>query len=185
MLDVPLRHDVDDGLRFTHVLGMQVKQDLFEANARLYALMEELVSQGFIDADSFEKRRDRIREREQQRQKGRVHVEVNETPNKYALTDLPDIDCPSLIPICKARCCKFYFALSFQDLDERVVEWDYAMPYLIRKRADHSCVHQDQASGGCTVYTHRPAACRVYDCRKDKRIWVDFDKRIPAPDTPA
>jgi hypothetical protein len=23
--------------------------------------------------------------------------------------------------------------------------------------------------------------CRSYDCRTDKRIWIDFENRIPAP----
>jgi len=182
VIDGPIRNDLDDGLRFVHVLGMQVKHDLFEASSKLYALLEELVAKGAIDLDSFEKRRARIKEREQARQRAQAHVRVNEVEDKYALTALPDIDCPSLIPICKARCCKLWFALSFQDLDEGKIEWDYSQPYVIRKRADASCVHQDASSGHCTAYPHRPAACRVYDCRTDKRIWIDFDKRIPAPE---
>jgi hypothetical protein len=27
--------------------------------------------------------------------------------------------------------------------------------------------------------------CRGYDCREDRRIWLDFEKRIPAPDLAA
>jgi hypothetical protein len=30
------------------------------------------------------------------------------------------------------------------------------------------------------VHGQRPEACRVYDCRNDKRIWKDFEKRILA-----
>ncbi|HKA90710.1 MAG TPA: YkgJ family cysteine cluster protein [Haliangiales bacterium] len=182
VIDGPVRNDLDDGLRFVHVMGMQVKHDLFEASSKLYALLEELVASGAIDAASLEKRRERIKEREQERQKAQAHVQVSELKDKYALKDLPDIDCASIIPICKARCCKLWFSLSFQDLDEGVVEWDYALPYVIRKRADHRCVHQDAETGGCGIYAHRPGACRIYDCRNDKRIWIDFDKRIPAPD---
>ena len=26
-----------------------------------------------------------------------------------------------------------------------------------------------------------PLPCRGYDCRKDKRIWLDFEQRIPNP----
>jgi Fe-S-cluster containining protein len=33
----------------------------------------------------------------------------------------------------------------------------------LRKRADGACVHLGPS--GCTVYLHRPRACRVYDCR--------------------
>jgi Fe-S-cluster containining protein len=42
-------------------------------------------------------------------------------------------------------------------------------------------VHFDRESGRCLVYENRPATCRVFDCRDDKRIWTDFEKRIPAP----
>jgi Fe-S-cluster containining protein len=180
--DGPVRNDLDDGLRFVHVMGMQVKHDLFEASAKLLALLEELVAQGAIDPASFEKRRERIKEREQARQKSQAHVQVSELKDKYTLKNLPEIDCAAIIPVCKARCCKLWFSLSFQDLDEGVVKWDYAQPYVIRKRDDHSCTHQDPATSGCAIYQHRPGTCRVYDCRNDKRIWIDFDKRIPAPD---
>jgi Fe-S-cluster containining protein len=33
----------------------------------------------------------------------------------------------------------------------------------LRKRADGGCIHL--VDGGCSVYQHRPAACRTYDCR--------------------
>jgi Fe-S-cluster containining protein len=181
-VDGPVRTDLDDGLRFVHVLNMQVKHDLFEASTRLAALVEELVAKGQIDAMALAERRERIKQREQPRQALQAHVRISDVFDKYALTGLPDIDCASLIPICKGRCCKLYFCLNFQDLDEGVVEWDYAVPYYIRKRADHYCTHSDAETRACTVYEKRPAACRTYDCRNDKRIWLDFEKRIPAPE---
>ena len=73
-----------------------------------------------------------------------------------------------------------YFALSRQDLKERVVQWDHSNPYMIRHGADGYCVHNDKQTRFCTVYDHRPAVCRGYSCRNDKRIWKDFDKMIPA-----
>ena len=182
VIDGPVRNDLDDGLRFVHVMNMQVKHDLFEAATRLTALMEELVSKGKIDLGAFEARRERIRQRETERQKLQAHVSVADLVDKYAMTGLPDIDCPSLITICKARCCKLYFALSFQDLDEGVVQWEYGRPYQIRKRPDHYCVHSNEETRACGVYQHRPSTCRSYDCRADKRIWLDFEKRIPAPE---
>jgi Fe-S-cluster containining protein len=92
------------------------------------------------------------------------------------------IDCQARIPLCKGRCCKLSFPLTFQDLDEGVVKWEYSRPYQIRKRADAYCVHSDEATRGCQVYDQRPAVCRSYDCRNDRRIWTDFEKRIPAPE---
>jgi len=182
VVDGPVRNDLDDGLRFVHMLGMQVKHDLFETSARLGALVEELVANGHIDALALDERRARIRDREAPRQVERAHVQVADLHDKYDMQGLPEIPCAELIPLCKARCCKLAFRLSFQDLDEGVVEWDYAMPYVIRRRpTDGRCVHQG-AEGACGVYDKRPASCRKYDCRSDPRIWADFAKKIPAGD---
>ena len=182
VVDGPVRNDMDDGLRFVHVMNMQVKHDLFEASTRLSALLEELVAKGKIDLAALEARRKRIEEREKPRQLDKAHVTIANLVDKYAMTGLPDIDCASLIPICKARCCKLYFSLSYQDLDEGVVQWDYGRPYQIRKREDHYCVHSDAQTKQCTLYAQRPSTCRIYDCREDKRIWTDFANKIPAPE---
>ena len=96
-------------------------------------------------------------------------------------TPSPSIPCDELIPLCRAHCCTLSFALATEDLDEGVIRWDYGQPYLIRQRAaDGYCVHNDPESHGCTVHAFRPRVCRSYDCRKDKRIWVDYEQRIPA-----
>ena len=94
-----------------------------------------------------------------------------------------DVDCAALMPICGARCCSLSFELTTQDLDEGVVMWEATEPYLIRHERDGYCSHLDRTSGGCSVYHHRPATCRGYDCRGDSRIWLDFDKKIMAPAT--
>lgn len=109
----------------------------------------------------------------------RVSIDVGD--DKYTVTPAP-VPCDELIPLCHARCCKLSFSLSTADLDEGVIRWDYGQPYLIRQRAsDGYCVHHDPDSHGCTVHQYRPRVCRVYDCRNDARIWIDYDKRIPAP----
>ena len=74
------------------------------------------------------------------------------------------------------------FGLSTQDLDEGLIQWDHGQPYLIRHDADGFCTHQDRATGQCGCYQVRPAPCRSYDCRKDARIWTDFDQRVLAPE---
>jgi len=97
-------------------------------------------------------------------------------------TESPPIPCAELIPLCGARCCSLSFALSTEDLDEGVIRWDYGQPYLIAQRAsDGFCVHNDPDSRGCTVHRFRPRVCRSYDCRKDPRVWIDYDQRLPAP----
>jgi Fe-S-cluster containining protein len=42
-------------------------------------------------------------------------------------------------------------------------------------------VHWDRDSGGCTIHAQRPHICRQYDCRNDKRVWLDFEQRVAAP----
>jgi len=97
-------------------------------------------------------------------------------------TESPPVPCAELIPLCGARCCTLSFALSTEDLDEGVIRWDYGQPYLIAQRAsDGFCVHNDPDSRGCTVHGQRPRVCRSYDCRKDTRVWIDYEQRIPAP----
>jgi Fe-S-cluster containining protein len=171
---------IEAAMRFLHAMGMQTKNDVHENAATLYALLEELIARGVVDMRTYEERRARARGREEERARSNVHVALDVTPDKYALTELPKIDCEARIPLCKAKCCTLVFALSKQDLDERVVEWDYGRPYQIRQRADGYCTHNIAGTGGCSVYQHRPSVCRTYDCRNDKRIWRDFENRIVA-----
>jgi len=166
-----LRADLDAGLRFLHVMGMQTKRDVHELTTRFYALLEEMVSRQQVDLVSYDERRGRLYAQEQERAVTRAHVSLAQASDKYALTDLPQIDCAARIALCKARCCTLAFPLSFQDLDERVVQWDYRFPYKIRQRADGYCVHCSRETHACGVYEQRPATCRVY-----------FERRIPAPD---
>jgi len=152
--DVPVvRRDFADGLRRLHLPVAQSTRDRRAMDGR--------------------------RERERLRPLPSVAVDDN-TPDKYALTDLPDIDCGALIHLCKGRCCRLWFLLSSQDLEEGVVRWNPARPYQIRQGADGYCTHSDTSSRSCGVYAQRPALCRAYDCRGDARIWSDFEKRIPA-----
>jgi Fe-S-cluster containining protein len=105
---------------------------------------------------------------------------VGPSENKYGVSS-PEIDCAALIPICQARCCRLSVNLSFQDLDDGL-RWEYARPYELRRReSDGYCVYSSTETRGCGVYKKRPAVCRSYDCRNDKRIWIDFEQRIPAP----
>lgn len=109
----------------------------------------------------------------------RVALDVGES--KYdAQAESPP--CMELMHICEARCCRLTFSLSTEDLDEGVIRWDYGQPYLIRQRAsDGYCVHNSPGTHHCTVHQYRPRVCRVYDCRNDERVWIDYEKRIPAP----
>jgi Fe-S-cluster containining protein len=171
--------DVANGLRFVHLVEMQTKAQLSELTASVNAMLEVLIGQGHLPLDAYEKRRRLTVVRENERSGGEATVHLSDVPDKYALRDLPQIDCEARLHLCKARCCTLSFALSVQDLDERVVRWNYGAPYRIARRPDGYCAHNEE--GRCTVYEHRPGICRTYDCRQDRRIWVDFDKALPAP----
>jgi Fe-S-cluster containining protein len=43
-------------------------------------------------------------------------------------------------------------------------------------------VHLERGGCRCSIYAQRPVPCRAYDCRNDKRIWADFERRIPSPE---
>jgi Fe-S-cluster containining protein len=107
-------------------------------------------------------------------------VKLNVFVDKYTVKNT-DVDCVALFSICRARCCSFTHALSLQDVKEGIVKWDLENPYVIRHDADGYCTHQSRKTGGCTIHPHRPGTCRDYDCREDHRIWIDYEKRIPAP----
>jgi len=191
--DRSVRRDLDDSLLHLNRKMQQTRRDVFELEMTVYALVDELIQEKAVDEPALNERWMEVRKRELETAKSQVRVRINETRNKYALTVLPDVDCEARMHLCKGRCCTLRFPLSNQDLDERVVEWDHRQPYLIRQErregtptpaGDNWCVHNDRATGGCSVYHHRPAVCRTYTCENDKRIWKDFHARIPAEKWP-
>jgi Fe-S-cluster containining protein len=173
-----LRSELEEALRFLNhnaQAGRLAQADLI---ATLTALIDTLVAHGVLPPAEYERRRQRALDAQKIALEERPEVRLGEAVDKYAITDVPQIDCAAIIPICKSRCCTLSVYCSAQDLDEGVVKWDYSRPYRLRKREDNYCVHSEPQTGRCGIYEKRPAVCRTYDCRKDKRIWVDFDKRI-------
>jgi Fe-S-cluster containining protein len=176
-----LESSLAGGLRFSNYLGASLQRDLREQKAALYALVELLAGKGAIHLHEYEARKLALNTSMQEGQPADPKVYLVDTPDKYAVANTPVIDCEARYHLCHGVCCKLWFSLSAQDLDERHVRWNYAQPYAIAQDADGRCVHQDRASFHCTVYEHRPYICRTYDCSTDKRIWLDFENRIPHP----
>jgi Fe-S-cluster containining protein len=178
--DAPVeRTELEEALRFLNHNTTQARLSQADVAATLEALVDTLVARGVLPPAEYERRRQRALDRETQKLEEHKVVRFGEAVDKYGLTDLPDIDCAALLPLCKGRCCTLTVWCSAQDLDERVVQWDYGKPYQIRKREDAYCVHSEPTTRRCTIYAQRPAICRTYDCRKDRRIWRDFERRIP------
>lgn len=100
--------------------------------------------------------------------------------DKYAFPERVKIDCQSRLHLCKAACCALSFPLSEQDLEEGIVRWDPEHPYLNARREDGYCQHLAN-SHQCSIYSQRPVPCRAFDCRNDRRIWLDFERRIVNP----
>ena len=147
--------------------------DSDEASRRFEWLLDALILRGQLP-DSFRRLAKKI-----QADRG-IKLRLSMIDDKYSV-DSPDIDCASRIPLCGARCCSFDVALSRQDLVERKLPFVIERPYeLPRDPVTKRCACMDDA-GACTAYDYRPATCRTYDCREDRRVWIDFDARIPAP----
>ena len=170
--------EVERGLQFTHVM-MSVNQDQGnEAVAYVQALADVLVEKGILKQEELEEPLENARKEVAQVLMPRVRLA--DMGDKYAEGQAVEIDCFARLPLCHARCCTFKFFLTKQDLDEGVARWDYGNPYWIKQAKDGYCTHSDPQTRGCTIHSKRPHVCRQYDCRSDKRIWIDFEKRIPA-----
>ena len=151
------------------------RTDHADVASRLEWLIDVLVLRGQIPS-SFKRLAAKVRGE-------RSTVRLAVFRDKYAVPS-HDIDCAARIPLCGARCCSFEVSLSAQDVAERTVPWEIDRPYALpRDPASGRCVCMAE-DGACTVYEHRPGACRAYDCRHDPRVWIDFEARIPAPREP-
>jgi len=179
------RRDHELALRRTNLTIANLRDQLLQLGAQVATLTDALDKRDVIDDDevtaSLAENVRGVRRSDQTSNPLRLALGES-LVDKYA-AESPPIPCDELMPICKARCCKLEFALTTQDLNEVKVRWNYARPYFILQREDGYCVHNDATSNGCQLYDCRPAPCRKFDCRQDKRIWLDFDKRLIAPES--
>ncbi len=178
------RNEVAGGLLYCHSRLNSNTSKLLESASFLYALVELLTDKGLVELSELEEKKREVAERllESFLGKGMGVAMQEDERDKYTFDETVEIDCESRVHLCKAACCRMSFALSQQDVEEGVIKWDLGRPYLIAQDADGYCRHLDRKSSCCTVRDQRPLPCRGYDCRKDKRVWVDFEKRIINPD---
>jgi Fe-S-cluster containining protein len=158
-------------------------ESAFQAAAHAFAITELLIAKGLIGVEELGDRQRKVEERLRANlAEAGMMVQLADEPDKYAMGETAEIDCHSRLPLCRAACCRLRFALSEQDIHEGVVQWEITQPYLNRQGADGYCVHCNSETRACTVYERRPSICRRYDCRQDKRIWLDFEQRVINPE---
>jgi hypothetical protein len=179
------------GLIYAHNRANANTAAAHEANAALRALVELLIEKGLVDREAFEAQRTQSSEqlRREYVERGMAVAMQEFGVSKYEFKGGAEIDCGNRLHLCKAACCRLPFALSKQDVQEGIVKWDLGQPYMNARDAEGYCAHLDKCSGRCTVYAQRPIPCRGYDCRKDERIWLDFENgvinpRVNDPDWP-
>ena len=184
--------DVIRGLVYTHNRANANTAEVHQARAIIEAMVELLIERGILDHETVEARRREAAEklRGQYLERGMGVAMQEFAVSKYTFQGGAEIDCENRIPLCKASCCKLPFALSKEDVQEGRVRWDLGRPYMIAQGGDGYCAHMDREKRCCSVYAQRPIPCRGYDCREDKRIWLDFENnvvnpRIDDPDWPA
>jgi hypothetical protein len=183
--DAPVtREELERALRHSNAMVMSLRDEVLLLGSQLVALTRELERRGQVSEDAVLEALPAVAEETRvadERASGpRIAIgPVGES--KYEVQP-PDIPCAELLPLCEARCCQLGFPLTPQDLNECEVRWDYLAPYQILHRAhDRFCVHNDPATRRCELYDRRPLPCRVYDCRHDPRVWIDFERREMAP----
>lgn len=178
------RSEVAGGLLYCHSRLNSNTSKLLESASFLYALIELLTEKGLVKIDELEEKKREVATRllESFLDRGMGVAMQEDERDKYTFSETVEIDCESRVHLCKAACCRMSFALSQQDVEEGVIKWDLGRPYLIAQDADGYCRHLDRESNRCTVRDRRPLPCRGYDCRKDKRVWLDFENRTINPD---
>ena len=177
------RSEVAEGLLYAHSRANSNTAKLLEVSSFSYAAIELLAEKGLIDLEVLDRKKKEIADRlvEKFRQEGIGAAYQDPEHDKYTFEKSVEIDCGSRLHLCQAACCRLRFALSHQDVEEGIVQWEFAHPYFIAQGEDGYCNHLDRSCMNCTIHDNRPIPCRAYDCRNDKRIWANFEQRIVSP----
>jgi hypothetical protein len=178
-----LRQEIAEGLFYTHFRLSQSTNKNLETSAFLYGLIELLSEKGLVSIQELDDRKKVVADRliAQLKEKGLGVMLQDEVEDKYSFEGEAKIDCENRVEFCHAACCRLRFALSKQDVYEGVIKWDLGRPYLIAQDRDGYCTHFERDTCRCMVREHRPVPCRGYDCRSDKRIWLDFENKVVNP----
>ena len=170
-----LEREVSRGMLATHARLAEGRADMLQVAATVFALADLLVERGLVSREDVEARTAGVRDKLGDVVQLRMQRDER---NKYDDTVNNDIDCAARIPLCHAACCTLDVPLSRQDVEEGVARWDFGRPYILRRGEGGYCNHLAEGRG-CGIYEQRPLTCRTYSCAGDKRIWLDFEGRVP------
>ena len=127
-----LREEYERGMRFVHVISMQLKQDLYDTVTQMSAFIDAAAENGVVEREDLEKRYESSRQREYERIRSHAVVQIAEPSSATPVVTGDALDCQSRLHLCKARCCTFDVTLSTEDLDKGVIRWDYGRPYKLK-----------------------------------------------------
>jgi Fe-S-cluster containining protein len=178
------RTEIAGGLRYAHSRANANTAKIVDLASFAYAAIEMLVERGLVSIPELDERKKVVSERlvAQLREEGIGAAYQDPELEKYGFEGSVQIDCAGRMHLCKAACCRLRFALSRQDIEEGIVQWDFSHPYFIACGGDGYCHHLDRGAMACSIHAHRPVPCRAYDCRGDARIWSDFEGRVVSPE---
>jgi Putative zinc- or iron-chelating domain len=179
-----LREEVAGGFLYAHSRANANSNKLLEVSSFSYALIELLSERGLITIGELDERKEQVHKRlaEKFAEKGMGVALTKEEKETGGRSLNVEIDCENRLHLCQAACCRLRFALTVRDVEKGNVKWNLGQPYMIRQGSDGYCHHLDRESRHCGIYEDRPFVCRAYDCRKDQRIWQDFEKRVVSPE---
>lgn len=179
-----LRQEVTRGFLYANTRANHNTGKALQVASFCYALIELLEEKNILTVAEVDDRKKTVADRLVKKFKDEGIGAVYQDPecDKYSFDKEVQIDCEHRVRLCKAACCRiFSFALSKQDIAESVIKWDLGHPYMVAKGEDGYCTHLDRATYQCTVQEHRPVPCRAFDCRKDERIWLNFEEKVLNP----
>ncbi len=181
-----MRQDTAEGLLYAHIRLNSNTAKTLESASFLYALIELLNEKGLLSIEELDERKKKVAARLVRKftESGIGLLYQEPEYDKYTFEHEACVDCQERLNICKAVCCKFPFALSRQDVEEGIVNWEFKRPYLIAHDMDGYCVHLDRETFRCRVREHRPVPCRGFDCQNNEKwnVWVNYDNKIINPD---
>ena len=180
-----IRREVSEGMLYAHARLSENTKTTLETASFLYGLIELLNEKGLLSIAELDERKKGVAKRLVKKNSAKGVGVLLQDPEyeKYSFNSEVEIDCANRIHLCHAACCRLPFALSRQDIREGIILWDLGQPYIIDQQGDGYCTHLDRESHRCGVHKHRPVPCRAYDCRKDNKIWLNFDEHIINPVT--